>query len=158
VPKDAQDLPNVPMIRSKDISLYGLLKLVVDAVGYDFEVMDDVVFIFKNKNGATPADGVAVARMKQIKLPTLNIQPLTPLKDVVEFLRKASKEQDPRKDGVNFVLKTAEGESVPAVPRIRANNISVYYALDLVLGSVGYDFEVKGNSVVIFKKGGAAKR
>ena len=156
--KDTKDLPKVPMIRAKDISLYSLLKLVVDAVGYDFEVKDDVVFIFKNKNGASLADSVPVARMKQIKLPTLNIQPLTPLKDVVEFLRKASKEQDPRKDGVNFVLKTAEGESVPAVPKIRANNISVYNALDLVLGSVGYDFEVKGNSVVIFKKGGSAKK
>ena len=158
VPKDAQDLPNVPMIRTKDISLYGLLKLVVDAVGYDFEVKDDVVFIFKNKNGASLADSVPVARMRQIMLPTLNIQPLTPLKDVVELLRKASKEHDPRKDGVNFVLKTADGEPVPDVPKIRTNNISVYNALDLVLGSVDYDFEVKGNSVVIFKKGGAAKK
>ena len=157
-PREAKDLPKVPMIRTGNISLYELLKLVVDAVGYDFEVKDDVVFIFKSKNGASLADSVPVARMKQIKLPTLNIQPLTPLKDVVEFLRKASKEQDPRKDGVNFVLKTAEGESVPAVPKIRANNISVYNALDLVLGSVGYDFEVKGNSVVIFKKGGSAKK
>ena len=43
-------------------------------------------------------------------------------------------------------------------PKIRANDISVYNALDLVLGSVDYDFEVKGNSVVIFKKGGAAKK
>ena len=157
-PKDAKELTKVPMIRTKNISLYSLLKLVVDAVGYDFEVHDDIVYIFKNRNGATPADDVVVARMKQIMLPTLNIKPPATLKDVVEFLRKASKEHDPRKDGVNFLLKTADGEPVPAVPRIRANNISVYSALDLVLGAVHYDFEVKGDSVVIFRKGGAAKK
>ena len=52
----------------------------------------------------------------------------------------------------------AEGEQIPAVPRIRASQISVYNALDLVLESVGYDFKVKGESVVIFKKGGEAKK
>ena len=97
-------------------------------------------------------------KMKQIVLPTLNIKPPATLKDVVELLRKASREHDPRKEGVNFVLNIAEGDPVPAVPRIRANLISVYNALDLVLGSVGYDFEVNGDSVVIFKKGSAAKK
>ena len=157
-PRDAKDLPKLPMIRTNSISLYELLKLVVDAVGYDFKVDDDLVIVFKNRNGATRADAVVVARMKQIVLPTLNIKPPTTLKDAVDLLRKASKEYDQRKDGVNFVLKIAEGEQVPAVPRIRAGQISVYNALDLVLGSVDYDFEVKGESVVIFKKGGEAKK
>ena len=157
-PRDAKDLPKLPMIRTNGISLYELLKLVVDAVGYDFKVDDDLVIVFKNRNGATRADAVVVARMKQIVLPTLKIKPPTTLKDAVELLRKASKECDQRKDGVNFVLKTAEGEPIPAVPRIRAGQISVYNALDLVLGSVDYDFEVKGESVVIFKKGGEAKK
>ena len=157
-PRDAKDLPKVPMIRTNSISLYELLKLVVDAVGYDFKVNEDVVIIFKNRNGATQADAVVVARMKQIVLPTLNIKPPATLKDAVDLLRKASKECDHRKDGVNFVLEIAEGEPMPAVPRIRAGNISVYNALDLVLESVDYDFEVKGESVVVFKKGGGAKK
>ena len=101
---------------------------------------------------------VVVARMKQIMVPTIDIKPLSTLKDAVEILRKASKEYDPRKDGVNIVLKTATGEPVPVVPKIRANNISVYNALDLITGAVGYGFEVKGDSVVIFRKGGAAKK
>ena len=80
------------------------------------------------------------------------------LKDAVEFLRMASKEHDPNKAGVNIVLKTAEEEPVPVVPRIRTNKISVYEALELVLGAVGYDFEAKGDGVVVFKKGSAAKK
>jgi hypothetical protein len=156
--RDTKGLPGVPMIRTGNISLYSLLKLVVDAVGYDFKVNDDIVVVFKNGNGATSADTVAVARMKQIILPTLNIKPPATLKDVVELLRKASMEHDPRKDGANFVLEMAEGEQIPAVPRIRAGQISVYNALDLVLESVGCDFKVKGESIVIFKKGGEAKK
>lgn len=157
-PREAKDLPKVPMIRTTNISLYELLKLVVDAVGYDFKVNDDIVIIVKNGNGATQADNVVVARMKQIVLPTLSIKPPATLKDVLDLLRKASKEYDPRKEGVNFFLKIAEGGQVPAVPRIRAGKISVYNALDLVLESVDYDFEVKGECVVVFKKGGKAKK
>ena len=156
--RDAKDLPKVPKIRTGNISLYSLLKLVVDAVGYDFKVNGDLVVIFKNGSGAAQADTVVAARMKQIVLPTFEIKPPETLKDAIGLLRKASKQYDPRKDGVNFVLKIAEGEQVPAVPRIRAGQISVYNALDLVLGSVDYDFEVKGENVVIFKKGGKAKK
>lgn len=155
---EAKDLPKMPMIRTNNISLYSLLKLVVDAVGYDFKVNDDIVIVFKNRKGASPSDQAVVARMKQIMVPTIDIKPLSTLKDAVEILRKASKEYDPRKDGVNIVLKTATGEPVPVVPKIRANNISVYNALDLITGAVGYGFEVKGDSVVIFRKGGAAKK
>ena len=115
-------------------------------------------FIFKSKNGASLADSVPVARMKQIVLPTLDVKPQTSLRDVVEFLRKASKGNDPRRDGVDIVLKAAKGEPVPAVPKIHATNMSIYNALDLILGSVGYDFEVKGECVVVFKKGAAAKK
>ncbi len=154
---DAKDLPKVPMIRTKNIRLYSLLKLVVDAVGYDFEVKDDVVVVFRNRNGATPSDRAVVARMKQIILPTFDIKPPATLKDAVESLRKASKEYDSRKDGVKIVLKTAKGESVPVVPKIRANELSVYNALELVSGSVGYGFAVKGDSVVVSKKGGSEK-
>ena len=156
---EAKDLPKMPMIQTSNISLYSLLKLVVDAVGYDFKVNDGLVVVFKiGGKGVTPSDKVVVARMKQIMVPTIDIKPLSTLKDAVEILRKASKEYDPRKDGVNIVLKTATGEPVPVVPKIRANNISVYNALDLITGAVGYGFEVKGDSVVIFRKGGAAKK
>ena len=155
---DAKDLPKMPMIRTNYISLYSLLKLVVDAVGYDFKVNDSVVVVFKSRKGVSPADKVFVARMKQIMLPAFGINPPATLKDAVEFLCKASKQYDPRKDGVNVVLKTAKGESVPVVPKIRANNINVYDALDLITGSVGYGFEVKGDSVVISKKGGAVEK
>ena len=155
---DAKDLPKMPMIQTSNISLYSLLKLVVDAVGYDFKVNDDLVIVFENKNVVTASDQVVVARMKQIMLPRFSVKPQATLKDAVEILRKASKEYDPRKDGVDIVLKTAKGEAMPVVPKIRATDLSVYNALDLILGSVGYGFEVKGDSVVIFRKGGAAKK
>lgn len=155
---EAKDLPKMPMIRTNNISLYSLLKLVVDAVGYDFKVKDDIVIVFKNGKGATPSDKAVVARMKQIMVPTIDIKPLSTLKDAVEILRKASKEYDPRKDGVNIVLKTAKGEAVPVVPKIHGNNMSIYNALDLILGSVGYDFDVNGECVVVFKKGATAKK
>ena len=156
---EAKDLPKMPMIQTNNISLYNLLKLVVDAVGYDFKVNDSVVVVFKKSGkGVSPADKVVVARMKQIVMPTFEIKPPATLKDAMELLSKASKQYDPRKDGINIVLKTAEGESVPVVPKIRANNLSVYNALDLIVRSVGYDFEVKGECVVVFKKGAAAKK
>ena len=156
--EESRELPKVPMIRTNNIRLYDLLVLVVDAVGYDFEVKGDVVLIFRNAKDVAPSDNVAVARMKQIRLPMLDVQPMTPLKDVLELLHRDSKVHDPRKVGVNFVLKTSNGETVPPVPKIRATDLSVYNALDLIVGSVDCDFEVKGDSVVIFKKGGTAKK
>ena len=156
---EAKDLPKMPMIRTNNISLYNLLKLVVDAVGYDFKVHDGFVEVFKiGGKGVSPADKIVVARMKQIMLPAFDIKPPATLKDAMELLRGVSKQYDPRKDGINIVLKTAKGETVPVVPKIHGNNMSIYNALDLILGSVGYDFEVKGECVVVFKKGGVAKK
>lgn len=156
--KGARDMPKVPMISVNNISLYDLLKMVVDSVGYDFKVNDDLVIVFENKNGATASDQVVVARMKQIMLPSFSVKPPATLKDAVGFLRKASKDYDPRKDGVDIILKTAKGESVPAVPKISATDLSVYDALDLVTGAVGYGFAAKGDSVVVSKEGDAAKK
>ena len=104
------------------------------------KVNNDLVIVFENKNGATASDQVVVARMKQIMLPSFSVKPPATLKDAVGFLRKASKDYDPRKDGVDIILKTAKGESVPAVPKISATDLSVYDALDLVTGAVGYGF------------------
>ena len=156
--EDGRELPKVPMIRTNNIRLYDLLILVVDAVGYDFEVKGDVVLIFRNVKDVAPSDNVAVARMKQIRLPMLDVQPMTPLKDVLELLHRDSKVHDPRKVGVNFVLEMPNGEPMPAVQKIRANDLSVYFALDLIVGASGCDFKVKGDSVVIFKKGGTEKK
>ena len=91
-------------------------------------------------------------------IPSLTIKPPATLKDAVELLREVSKDYDPWKEGVNFVLKMAEDESAPVVPRLRANNISIYHAVELAARVTGYDFEVKDDCVVIFKKGGAAKK
>ena len=110
---------------------------------------------------ATPVSDVTVAtiaKMKMIWVPSMALKPPTTLVDAVAFLNKAGKEHDPWKEGVKIVLKMAEGEPVPAIPRIRTNNISVYHAVELITRVTGYDFEVKDDSVVIFKKGGAAKK
>ena len=47
---------------------------------------------------------------------------------------------------------------MPAVQKIRADDLSVYFALDLIVGASGCDFKVKGDDVVIFKKGGTEKK
>lgn len=156
--EESRELPKVPMIRTNNIRLYDLLILVVDAVGFDFEVKGDIVVVLKNAKDVAPSDNVAVARMKQIRLPLLDVKPMTPLKDVLEVLRRDSKEYDPRKVGVNFVLEMPNGEPMPAVQKIRANDLSVYFALDLIVGASGCDFKVKGDDVVIFKKGGTEKK
>ncbi len=83
----------------------------------------------------------------------VNVKPPTTLAEVVTFLNMASRKHDlhtPRQ-GVKIVLKTVEGAAVPAVPRIRANNISVYDALKLVTRITGYDFRVEDETVVIFE-------
>ena len=110
---------------------------------------------------STPVSDVTVAtiaKMKMICVPSMALKPPATLADAVAFLNKASKEYDPWKEGVKIVLKMAEGDSVPAIPRIRTNKLSIYDAVQLVTRISGYDFEVKDNSVVIFKKGGAAKK
>jgi len=106
----------------------------------------------------TDANARVIARMRQIVIPSLSFKPPMTLADAVAFLNQAGKEYDPWKEGVKIVLKTAEGESVPAVPRIRTNNISFYDALQLVARITGYDFEVRDDGVVIFKKGDVAKK
>ena len=111
-----------------------------------------------NEPPISDATNAIISKMKKIVVPSVDLTPTMTLKDAVEFLRMASKEHDPNKAGVNIVLKTAEGEPVPVVPRIRTNKISVYEALELVLGAVGYDFEAKGDGVAVFKKGSAAKK
>ena len=99
-----------------------------------------------------------VVKMRNTMIPAMAFKPPATLKDVLAFLQKASKENDPRKEGVNFLLKMEEGESAPAVPTIRANNISVYDTVALLARITGYDFEVKDNIVVIFKKGDTEKK
>ena len=99
-----------------------------------------------------------VVKMRNTMIPAMAFKPPATLEDVLAFLQKASKENDSRKEGVNFLLKMGEGESAPAVPTIRASNISVYDAVALLTRIAGYDFEVKDNIVVIFKKGDAEKK
>ena len=99
-----------------------------------------------------------VVKMRNTMIPAMAFKPPATLEDVLAFLQKASKENDPRKEGVNFLLKMEESESAPAVPTIRANNISVYDAVALLTRIAGYDFEVKDNIVVIFKKGDTEKK
>jgi len=109
----------------------------------------------------TPVSHVTVAtivKMKMIRVPTLILKPPMTLADAVALLNRAGKEYDPWKEGVKIVLKTVEGESVPAVPRVRTNSISLYDAVQLVTRCSGYDFEVKGDSAIVFKKGGAEKK
>ena len=106
------------------------------------------------------ATAYTVALMKHIHVPAFDVKPTTTLADIVTFLNIASRKHDlhtPWK-GVKIVLKAAKGEPVPAFPEVHAKYVSIYNAVDFIVKATGYDFEVKDDRVIIFKKDGAAKK
>ena len=136
-----------------------------------FEKMNGVRFIpyleleeekraYKKSVSISDATAYTVALMKHIHVPAFDVKPTTTLADIVTFLNIASRKHDlhtPWK-GVKIVLKAAKGEPVPAFPEVHAKYVSIYNAVDFIVKATGYDFEVKDDRVIIFKKDGAAKK
>ena len=150
-----QKIPAMPAISATNITLYEALKLVVDSVGFDFKVGGGIVHVFRKIGGGTPEGTATVTKMKRLMLPSITIKPPATLADAVELLRTLSVQfdfTDSKKKGVAFILKIGKGEKPPVIPRITATNLSLYDALALLTKATGYDFEVKGDVVIIFKK------
>ena len=148
-------MPVMPAISANNLSLYEMLKLVVESVGFDFKVEDSVVYVFRKIGGGTPGGESVVAKMKRLELPSLSIKPPATLADAVALLRTLSVQydfSDSKKKGMDFILKVGKGEKPPVVPRITAKNLRLYDALDLLTKATGYAFEVKDDVVIIFKK------
>jgi len=100
------------------------------------------------------ADYTTKCKLDKIMLPSVSIKPSDTLAGAVGLLRLLSREHDiePKGSGVNFMLSVPEGENPPAVPTINARNIRLGDALKLIADSVGYKFEVYGDTVLIAKK------
>ena len=120
---------------------------------------------YKKSVSISDATAYTVALMKHISLTTFDVKPQTTLAEVVTFLNIASRTHDRHAklhtgwNGVKIVLKTAKGEPVPTVPEVHGKrDVNVYNAVEFITKATGYDFEVKDKTVVIFKKGGAAKK
>ena len=97
-----------------------------------------------------------VERMKRIEIPVLDFKPPMTLPEVVGYFRKQSiAHGDPTKPkgsrGISFLLKgNLAGR---AVPKIRATNISLYDALDLVCEATDtiFSFSEVGKVVVVIE-------
>lgn len=138
----------------------------LDKVLFDLYLLDrqsqDAPATAKPVVGTGAREAEIIAKMKRITLRQVRLGPPTTLEEAVEFMRAASREYDDpakaEKDrGINFVLKVEEGKPVPVMPDIdiSAKGITLY---DLVKGITeisGYGFTVRGNMVIISKKGGA---
>ena len=95
----------------------------------------------------------AADKLGRIMIPTVSIKPQSKLDEVVGLMRKLSMDNDTEQTGkgVNFLLKQ-DGIAYPAVPKIACNDIKLRDLLRLVVDSVGYDYKVEGEVVMIFKK------
>ncbi len=97
-----------------------------------------------------------VERMKRIEIPVLDFKPPMTLPEVVGYFRKQSiAHGDPTKPkgsrGISFLLKgNLAGR---AVPKIRATNISLYDALDLVCQATDtcFSFSEVGEVIVVIE-------
>lgn len=104
------------------------------------------------------------ARMAKIVLPRISFKPPATLVDAVEFFRRASIDLDdpklPKEErGFNFSVQAVpDNGSVPVIPAIIAENINFLDALDLVLSSIGYKFEISGSMIIVLPQNMTAQQ
>lgn len=126
-----------------------LNRLVVDLGGVDRE-LDEA-----EASRRREMEMWVLRRLKEVRIPAFELPPSATLFDAVDFFRTVAKEAG-EKDGthgVSFIVNLAEGcEKAPVIPSVRANNISLHEALELVCRLTGYRFEVDGGLVVLTPK------
>ena len=127
-----------------------LNRLVVDLGGVDREL--DEAEVARRREIETWVQ----RRLKEVRIPAFELPPSATLFDAVDVFRTVAKEAG-EKDGthgMSFVVNLAKGcEKAPVIPSLRANNISLHEALELVCKLTGYRFEVDGGLVVLMPKG-----
>lgn len=98
--------------------------------------------------------------MQKIMLPSISFAPPSTIKDAMAFFQKASVELDnpelpDEKRGLRFLVKSknnSEKGDLPQIPKLSAQKINLYSALQLVCESVGYTFEVHNGCVYAMPK------
>lgn len=127
-----------------------LNRLVVDLGGVD-KAVDEAEASWRRE-----METWVLRRLKEVRIPAFELPPSATLCDAVDVFRIAAKEAG-EKDGthgMSFVVNLAKGcEKAPVIPSVRANNISLHEALELVCKLTGYRFEVDGGLVVLTLKG-----
>lgn len=103
--------------------------------------------------GAMDAPAAALAkRLDSILIPTIEFRDAN-IGDVVEFLAKASKLNDPDKTGVNIVLMDKDNE---ATITMTVERVSLHKALQLVAEMAGLSLDLE-DQVVLLRKPREAK-
>jgi len=109
----------------------------------------------------SPEKGL-VDKMEQIKIPEVDLRQAN-MRDVVRFLQDTSRDLDPDKQGINFVLKlpddtaapgaseTADNDTETNVPLVTfsARYISLLEALKFITDVTGLRYRIEGRTVVI---------
>ena len=94
-------------------------------------------------------------KLKQIVLPRVNFTGVA-LSRVIDTLSALSAEYDPAKSGVNIVLIDPEGTD-PTV-NITLRNLSLDRIMDFIVESVGYEYDLQSDAVVVRQGSGGDTR
>ena len=107
----------------------------------------------------TNAEIGLVGRMKRIVIQTISFTQKTTVAEAVEYFRSQSIEHDdptlPKgKRGINFFLKTEDGEDIAkrTLPKIRASEISLYDAFNIVCEATGLNYSFGKNQEIVVEQ------
>ena len=167
---DMDDMPIIPKIGAKNISLWDALKLVCRMTKFKFQILEGSVVMMmpegaRTRDYSTPIDNdtekaivrMLEKRMKEIVLPSISFRPPATIADAMEYFRRASRDYD-RSDvqsdhrGFDFVLDLGRpidsDTEMPLIPSVSAKNISLWVALKLVCRLTRFKFQIREGSVV----------
>ena len=103
---------------------------------------------------AEPPQKPLEQKMRSLMLPKVEFREAS-ITDVVTFLNDTSRELDPAKKGVNFVLKLPAGQTGENAPKITLNlrQVPLYDLLRYTTDIAGLSFRAEQNAVVIAPPG-----
>lgn len=103
-------------------------------------------------NSAKAAVAPEVKRLKNIYLPSIDIDVPTPLDQVVMTLHTLSIKFDPEGLGVNFLVNRPEQGLLPKVTLAGLTNMTLEQLLDLLCDEAGYTYRLEHGVIVLSTK------
>ena len=95
--------------------------------------------------------GLILDVAKAITIPKVEFREAT-LTEALEFLRSKSRDLDPRKEGINFVLKVPPSFSQVKIT-ISLINVPLLEAVKYITNLANMEFSVEENAVVVHPRG-----